>query len=304
MTDAPPPPAPPPPVVDSSGIEEIADGVWVIPDRRVPLVPNVGIVVGDDAVLVVDAGMGPENGQRVLEAAREKAGSRRLLLTLTHFHPEHAFGAQAFVGEAHVVVNAAQADELAAKGGSYLAMFKTFGPAVAEALEGVEIVAADETYSESTTLHLGGGRTVRLSETGAAAHTLGDQLVFVEDAAVLFAGDLVEEGCFPIFPYFPPDDADVDGSAWIGVLEGLEALALRLVGPGHGEVGGVEVAATQRAFMETMRERVYAAVNAGRSADEAVAELEPALVALHPDWVQPEWVGFGIRSFHAERLSA
>jgi glyoxylase-like metal-dependent hydrolase (beta-lactamase superfamily II) len=292
----------PPPLVDASRSTEIADGVWVVPDRRVPLVPNVGIVLGDDAALVVDTGMGPVSGRRVLEAARAKAGSRRLVLTLTHFHPEHAFGAQAFAGEAHVVVNAAQADELAAKGGPYLELFETFGPEVAAALEGVELVAPDETYSGSTTLDLG-GRSVRLAEHGPA-HTLGDQTVLVEDASVLFAGDLVEEGCFPIFPYFPPDDVDVDGSAWIRVLETLEALAPRLVVPGHGEVGGAELVATQRGFMETLREKAFAAADAGRSADEAVAELEPELQSLHAGWVQPEWVAFGIRCFHAERGSA
>ena len=64
---------PPPPDVVTEGIAEIAGGVWVIPDRRVPLVPNVGIVEGRERVLVVDVGMGPTNGERVLAAAREIA---------------------------------------------------------------------------------------------------------------------------------------------------------------------------------------------------------------------------------------
>ncbi|MGL6278855.1 MAG: MBL fold metallo-hydrolase, partial [Gaiella sp.] len=70
--------APPAPDVDPAGIEAIADGIWVVPDRRVPLVPNVGLVEGDEAVLVVDTGMGPRNGARVLAAARERAAGRRL----------------------------------------------------------------------------------------------------------------------------------------------------------------------------------------------------------------------------------
>jgi glyoxylase-like metal-dependent hydrolase (beta-lactamase superfamily II) len=293
---------PPAPIVDPSGIAEVADGIWVVPDRRVPLVPNVGIVLGDEAALVVDSGLGPENGRRVLESAREKAGPRRLLLTLTHFHPEHAFGAQAFAGEATIVVNASQAEDLRDKGEAYVGMFRTFGPAVEAALEGVELVEPDETYSGSTTIDLG-GRTVRLRELGPA-HTRGDQVAIVEDASVLFTGDLVEEGCFPIFPYFPPDDVDVDGSAWIAVLGELESLEPRIVVPGHGELGDASVISTQRRFMGTMRAEAYAAADAGRDADEAVAELEPKLHALHPDWVQPEWVAFGIRCFHAERRQA
>jgi glyoxylase-like metal-dependent hydrolase (beta-lactamase superfamily II) len=290
---------PPAPTVDPSGSTEIEKGVWVIPDRRVPLVPNVGIVLGDEAALVVDTGMGPANGRLVLDAARAKAGDRSLLLTVTHYHPEHGFGAQVFKGQAEIVYNRAQLDELHAKGDAYVGMFKTFGPAVEQALEGVELVDPDETYSGSHTIDLG-GRTVTLREVGVA-HTRGDQLVTVDDAGVVFAGDLVEERCFPIFPYFPPDDVDLDGSAWIRVLADLEAQAPAVVVPGHGSPGGAEIVATQRQFMEELRDAAHGAADERRSADEAVADLEPRFHAQHPDWVQPEWVGFGIRYFHGER---
>ena len=155
-------PTAPAPTVVEEGITEIAPGVWVIPDRRVPLVPNVGIVVGDDAVLVVDTAMGPANGSRVLAAAKEKAQGKRLLVTITHFHPEHGFGAQAFRNEATIVYNRAQRDELHDKGAGYVELFRTFGPAVSAALEGVELVEPDEVYDgETTELDLG-GRTVQL----------------------------------------------------------------------------------------------------------------------------------------------
>jgi glyoxylase-like metal-dependent hydrolase (beta-lactamase superfamily II) len=293
---------PPPPDVEPDGLTEIADGVWIIPDRRVPLVPNVGVVLGEERVLVVDTGMGPGNGRKVLEAARSLAGGRPLVLTLTHFHPEHGFGAQVFAGEAEIVYNRAQLEELHAKGEAYLGMFRSFGPAVEAALEGVELVDPDDTYDGSRHLDLG-GRTVTLRETGLA-HTRGDQVVTVDDEGVLFAGDLVEERCFPIFPFFPPEDADVDGSAWIRVLGELEAREPRLVVPGHGAVGGAEVVAVQRRFMEELRSASFQAADEGKTADEAVAALEPGFHAAHPDWVQPEWVGFGIRCFHAERTSS
>jgi glyoxylase-like metal-dependent hydrolase (beta-lactamase superfamily II) len=274
-----------PPSVDPSAIAEVADGVWVIPDRRVPLVPNVGIVLGDEAALVVDTGMGPANGALVLDAARAKAGGRRLLLTLTHFHPEHGYGAQA--------------EELRAKGVAYVEMFRTFGPAVAEALEGVELVEADETYDGLRVLDLG-GRSVRLREVGVA-HTRGDQVVLVEDAGVLFPGDLVEEGCFPIFPYFPPEDVDVDGNAWIAVLERLEALDPTIVVPGHGEVAGPELITAAREYLELVRDRTADAVSEGLDADAAVAELEDGIRSTYPSWDAPEWIGFAIRAFHARR---
>ena len=67
------PDTPPPPTVDPTALTEVADSVFVIGDRRVPLVPNVGIVLGSDAALIVDTGMGPANGAR---CSRLRANSR------------------------------------------------------------------------------------------------------------------------------------------------------------------------------------------------------------------------------------
>jgi Metallo-beta-lactamase superfamily len=87
---------PPPPTVEITNPRRIADGVWIIPDYRIWLVPNIGVVLGKDAALVIDTGLGPANGEKVLELARSIGGKRRLLLTVTHFHPEHGYGAQVF----------------------------------------------------------------------------------------------------------------------------------------------------------------------------------------------------------------
>jgi glyoxylase-like metal-dependent hydrolase (beta-lactamase superfamily II) len=293
---------PPAPDVDPSRIAEIAEGVWVIPDRRVPLVPNVGIVLGDELALVVDVGIGPENGRRVLDAARELAGGRSLVVTTTHFHPEHAFGLQAFRDLARSIYNRAQLEELRAKGQAYLDMFRTFGPDVAKALEGVELVEPDDVYDgDSAELDLG-GRTVQLLTRGLA-HTRGDQVVLLPEARILFTGDLVESRIFPIYPYFPPDDVDVNGSRWIELLRWLESLAPAQVVPGHGEVGDVAMIRAAREYHELLREETFAQADAGAGADEAVASIEPAIRERYPDWDQPEWIPFGVRCFHAERTA-
>src|SRR3954454_19909253 len=98
------------PVVHGNPVE-IADGVFVIPDGRVPLVPNIGVIVGARAALVVDTGLGPRNGSIAHKVAKELAGDRPLFLTLTHFHPEHGFGAQPF-SDATIIYNRAEHQEL------------------------------------------------------------------------------------------------------------------------------------------------------------------------------------------------
>ena len=288
--------APPAPNVDPTALKEIAPGVHVITDHRVPLVPNIGIILGTDAALVVDTGMGPANGQKVLDCAKRLADDRPLILTLTHFHPEHGFGAQVFKGAARIHYNRTQRDELAAKGEGYLGMFKTFGPGVAAALEGTKLVEPDDVYEgASTTIDLG-GRTVEL-RTWGLAHTAGDQVVWLPQERILFTGDLAEERIFPIFPWFPPNDADIDGARWAQVLGELIAWNPAIVVPGHGDLGGAEILKAVRDYMVDLGRRVAAERKTGKDADTVVASPGPKVRAEHPDWAAPEWIDFAIRYY-------
>lgn len=276
--------------------QEIAPGVHVIPDRRVNLVPNVGIVVGDDGVLVVDTGMGPANGRVVLETARRLGGDRPVYLTLTHFHPEHGFGAQCFVGDATIVYNRAQADELAENGREFIEIFSGFGPEVAELLEGVELVQPHETYAGKTELDLG-NRAVELHEVGGA-HTRGDQIVLLPSESVLFTGDLVENRFFPIL------FGDVaNGPAWIETLGGLDSLGAETVVPGHGEIGGRGLIQDVRAYLADVRDEVASRLERDEDVETMAAELGPDIRARYGSWDNPEWIDFAIRNFHRE-LSA
>ncbi|XVQ82740.1 MBL fold metallo-hydrolase [Microbispora siamensis] len=151
----------PGPVVRIEEVRELARDLVVIPNRRVQLVPNIGVIGGTHSVLVVETGMGPRNAETVLKFAAEYAAGRRLYLTTTHFHPEHAFGAQVFAGEATFLVNRAQAEDLVAKGAAYLDMFRGLGEPVARQLECVEIATPDVVYDDAYDLDLG-GRVVRL----------------------------------------------------------------------------------------------------------------------------------------------
>ena len=149
-------PASPSPIVRTEPAE-VAAGIFVFPDERVPLVPNVGIVVGEQAVLVIDTGMGLRSAEHVLAHARRLAAGKPLYLTVTHFHPEHGFGAQVFAGQATIIYNESQRDELRRKGAGYIGMFKEiFGPNVAAELEGVELVDPHVVYDGAAEIDLGG----------------------------------------------------------------------------------------------------------------------------------------------------
>ncbi|WP_103335535.1 MBL fold metallo-hydrolase [Amycolatopsis sp. CA-126428] len=280
------------PAVRVSGAREIAPDLLVIPNDHVDLVPNIGVVGGTEAVLVVDTGIGTANAAQVLAFAREVAKGRRLYLTTTHFHPEHAFGAQVFAGEATYLVNRGQAEDLATRGAGYLAMFRGLGETIARRLDGVHVPAPDEVYDGSRDLDLG-GRTVRLRPTGRG-HTAGDQVVEVPDAGVLFTGDLAETGQFAIFPWFPPHDADVSGVGWLAVLDRLVSAGPRVVVPGHGDIGGLPVLTDVRDYLRELRDETWRRRDSAMDSDQLVAEVRAVLVERHPEWAGREWIEPGI----------
>src|ERR1700691_811581 len=86
---------------------KISDHVWAIMGF-----PNVAIVIGERATLIVDTGLGPRNGATVARAAAKLSGNQKLFLTTTHLHPEHAGGEPGFPPNTILIRNAVQQQEM------------------------------------------------------------------------------------------------------------------------------------------------------------------------------------------------
>jgi len=291
----------PDPVVEITGVTEIARDLVVVPNRHIDLVPNIGVIGGTHSVLIVETGMGPRNAAKVLEFAADYAKGRRLSLTTTHFHPEHAFGAQAFAGEATYLANRAQADDLAARGAGYLDMFRAMGEPVARQLVGVKLTTPDVVYDGSCDLDLG-DRVVHLRPTGQA-HTKGDQVVTVPDAGVMFTGDLVETGQFSIFPWFPPYDTDVSGVRWIAVMQRLIAENPRVVVPGHGDIGGHQLLVDVHDYLEELRDETWRRQEWGMDEPKIAEEVRTLMIERHSDWAGQEWIESGVGCLYSEHAA-
>ena len=274
------------PVIATSGLTEITDRVWVIPDSdHTLLVPNIGIIVGSRATLVIDTGLGPANARAVMEEARRLGTGRRIFLTHTHCHPEHGFGANVVSGDVAIVCNGTQWGELQEKGATLLRMFRERMPALAPMLEGVEFVPPDIRYTGSMELNVGNGLTVEFHEVGGA-HSRGDQAILVRSSqSVLFTGDLVEEGYFGIL-----GDDESHVLPWIDRLTRLDQLAPEFVVPGHGHMRGRELIASYRGYFELARRRVAELRAAGELSEaEIVDHVGNELLGLHPDWANRNW---------------
>ena len=193
-----------------------------------PRVPNVGIIVGSKATLIIDPGMGLLSGQAVAREAAKVSKNKELYLVTTHLHPEHTTGELAFP-TAKIVRAAAQNQDIEQSGMEWVGIFAKRSAELAEILKGATFRKPDEIFEKEKTIDLGGVR-VRLIWVGPA-HTLGDTVFFVEGDNVLFSGDLAMKNIFPAFA-MPQSSM----RTWLASLDALDRLhATRVIGS-HGDL--------------------------------------------------------------------
>ena len=108
LTAQQPPQNLPDPIVKENVTVKLAAHSYAIPDGNVVLVPNIGIVVGSNATLVVDTGMGPRNGAAVMREAAKLSKNTKIYLVTTHFHAEHVAGISAFPAGTTFVISRQQ----------------------------------------------------------------------------------------------------------------------------------------------------------------------------------------------------
>jgi glyoxylase-like metal-dependent hydrolase (beta-lactamase superfamily II) len=281
---------PAPPLVQTGKTIKVSERVWVIPDGRVNLVPNIGIIAGRNATLVVDSGMGPRNGETTLREVRKISPNAPLYLTTTHFHPEHVSGFQVFPQSAKLLRPLVQQEELVQGSAAMHALFSKMSPVHAELLKDVKPRPPDVTFGDFVEIDLG-GVTARIFTLGPA-HTRGDNFILIKEDGLLFGGDVITNRFFPII--------SDRGASWIEILDKLAALKPAKIVPGHGEVGDAALIARERAFLALMQARARALKGQGKSADETAALLAGELKTRYPDWDNPEFLSAGIRRFYAE----
>lgn len=284
-----------PPVVQPGNTEQIGDGVYVMRDGGVPLVPNVGIVVGDDGVLVVDTGMGPANAETVIDEVRKITNLPIRYLVTTHFHPEHNYGAQAFPKDTILAYATAQYKELKEKGEYYRTWFiEMFGDDVRALLEPVRLIEPDITFSERAEFNLG-GLPVELYYFGRPAHTRGDTVVYLPKQTIAFVGDLAPNGNFPILA-----DSDSSIRGWILTLADLAGLGAESLVPGHGPIGNVEVIQQVKDYLTAIQSRVVDLQADGVPLEQAQDMLFDEFTERYPDWGEPHWIRNAAEIAYAE----
>lgn len=241
--------------------------------------PNIGIVVGNRATLVVDTGLGPRNGA---VAAREAMKLTRnpnqpLYLTTTHYHAEHSSGESGFPASTILIRDAVQQKEIETDGMNRVRRFET-NPQMHDFLVPVTgFRAPDIVFDKEATIDLG-GVTARLFWLGPA-HTQGDELIYVEPDRTLLPGDLVMN---KVLPYLPEPTARLDN--WIKILAQLRSMQIDHIVPDHNALGDRSILEEEYALLSALQTRALELKRQGKSAGEAGQILLAQFKMKFSDW--------------------
>jgi glyoxylase-like metal-dependent hydrolase (beta-lactamase superfamily II) len=282
----------PDPLVKENATTKLAAHTYVIPDGNVPLIPNVGIVVGARATLVIDPGLGRRNGETVLREVAKVSKNTELFIASTHFHAEHTTGYLAFPPTAKYVNATVQEAEFAEGGLAQIRLFSGRSPLTAELLKDATGRKADITFEKNYLLDLGGVR-VRFLVVGPT-HTRGDTGLFVEGDDVLFAGDVVMNNSF--LAATPVSSM----KAWQAAFDAFEGMRPRVIVPSHGPVGDGALIQVNRSLVREIQKRAGELKAQGRSADETASTVQTELQAAHPGWPRANGIAAAVRSAYAE----
>ena len=280
-----PDPAAVPPLIDQDDALKVSEHVYVILDDGVRFVPNVGIVIGDRATLIVDTGVGTRTGEIILEEARKLSSNEQFYVVSTHYHSEHELGAGAFPDSAQMIRSRAQQQDIEESGAAHRERFAGMSATLAELIEGSAFRAPDVLFDDEYELDLG-NVTVHMRRVGPA-HTLGDTVFYVEGDGVLFSGDVVMNR----FPGFR--SVSLGLANWRQSLARLDGFDVDVIVPSHGPLGDASLIEIYDDYLATILSRTAELKAAGRSAEEAARILMNELGPDCPDWREEDRVFLG-----------
>ena len=243
--------------------------------------PNTGVVVGDDAVMVIDTQATPLMAQDVIRRVREVTDKPIRYVVLSHYHAVRVLGASAYAAE-HVIASADTYDLIVERGAQDMKSEIERFPRLFQAVESVPgLTWPNLIFEGRMTLWLG-TLEVRLMQLGRG-HTKGDTVVWLPSEKVLFSGDLVE---YEATPYA----GDAYFEDWPGTLDAIAALAPEKLVPGRGAAlttpAEVEAGlAGTRAFVVDLYAAVRAGVAAGKDLRSVYRDTYEKLQPRYGRWV-------------------
>ncbi len=265
-------------------VSEVAPGIFVhigaislMTHENQGAIANVGFIIGNDSVAVVDTGGSVLEAEALKAAVRARTDKPIRYVINTHGHPDHVFGNAAFIGDDTIFVgHDGLPQALATRGPFYLDNFRR--------IMGDDLIApvkiVPPTLLVTGTLRLDLGSRSLVLQAWPPAHSDNDLTVLDESTKTLFSGDLV------FLRHIPVMDGSIRG--WLAVLRDLQSLPAQRVVPGHGPVSDWPGALTdERRYLETLLADVRSSNKAGepiRTAADKAAVSERTRWELFDDY--------------------
>lgn len=260
--------------------EQIAPDVYAVigaTEKAAPanhgVVGNVGILIGDTGVVLIDTGTSARFAEQLLDDVHALTDKPVVLAIDTHQNPAFVFGNGTLIAHGIPVLAHRDTDALVnARCHRCLKMLKeALG---AEAMAGTEVVRPTRTVDGPVTL-TAGGRTIDILYHGKTSAP-GAIAVYDRKSGVLFGGGMVSIDRIP-------DAKDADLTRWREALERLRALHPAKVVPGEGPVSSPDRLADLEGYLAALGPAAKAAYRSGASLSEAAA-LPQAQVPAYRDW--------------------
>jgi quinoprotein relay system zinc metallohydrolase 2 len=267
---------------------EIADGIFVRYGLQEPItadnhgaIANIGFVVGDASVCVIDTGTTRQQGEALRKAIARVTDRPVSHIVATHVHLDHIFGHAAFDDLAAARIGHHRLPRaLAERGPYYLEQLHALAPDRDADMADTTFVLPDTLVDTRTTIDLGNRRLVLTA--WPAAHTDNDLTAFDARTGVLWASDLL------FVDRLPTIDGNLLG--WLAAMETLAPPEVTAIMPGHGPmVAGSDADAAlsaQRAYLTRLRDRVRQAIADGMGITDTIAALgadDPGAWLLHDE---------------------
>lgn len=262
-------------------LAQLAPGVFVHLGSNVALdapghddIANIGFIIGDRCVAVIDTGGSVSTGRRLRAALRVHTSLPICYVINTHVHVDHLLGNGAFRADhPSFVGHAALAEAVANSREFFVTQYAADlqPPAAAD-----QIIAPDRLIRGETVLELGHRRL--LLRAWPKAHTDCDLTIFDQRSGTLWTGDLLFRDRVPAL------DGSVRG--WLAAIDQMAAMKVSRAVPGHGPVAQDlgPALVPERRYLQALVDGVGAELAQGKSVQDAI---EHAAADEQPRW--PLW---------------